>query len=68
MADQHAGHWATTKARSLEARQTRQRLPKEPLNEQDDLRKYAITSSGEEQVCEAEKKFNQEAAYRPFFI
>lgn len=49
--------------------------PKEPLNEQDDLRKYAIASSGEavslrsgeEQVREAEKKPNQEAAYRPFF-
>ncbi|MFF4030091.1 hypothetical protein ACFYZ2_10005 [Streptomyces sviceus] len=45
------------------------------MNEQDELRKYAIASSGEavslcsgeEQVREAEKKPNQEAAYRPFF-
>ncbi|MFE9295157.1 hypothetical protein [Streptomyces niveus] len=45
------------------------------MNEQDDLRKYAIASSGEAenlcsgegQVREAVKKPNQEAAYRPFF-
>ncbi|WP_175434525.1 hypothetical protein [Streptomyces hawaiiensis] len=45
------------------------------MNEQDDLLKYAIAPSGEavslcsgeEQVREAVKKPNQEAAYRPFF-